>query len=195
LRSSHNRACIFSAATPLRCLASRQPPFLQKKSVLAKASTVFALFLVVTSSSYQQEIYHNQLRPILINDASNEGYFSPFAFEYDVNPVVHRPYLQFPEHAATVGQDRDVSGSYPPAPGGSLGLDVTQNIDVISSTPSTPLASPNDPSTSWLETPVTSLSMNTSPSSAVAGSFTQREGSTLTCCHCQELFYRRCDLK
>lgn len=147
------------------------------KPVLAKAFTVFAFCVFVTSPRW-----NNNYTWVPVS-----GFLSLFAFEYEINPVIHRPYLQTSECLAIIEQDSNVSGDYSPAPRESSCLYVARDIDAISSTPSTPLASPNDASTSRLETPVTSPSTNTSPCSAVTGSF--------TCCHCQEVFYRRCDLK
>lgn len=158
------------------------------KPVLAKAFTVFAFFIFVTS-------VRNVLNYTICNDPPTNLFLSPFVFEYEVNPVIHRPYLQTSKCRASIGRDRNASAGYPPASGEILGLDVAQNVDAVSSTPSTPLASPNGASTSWLDTPVTSSSTNTSPLPSVVGSFTQRGGSMFTCCHCQEVFYRHCDLK
>jgi hypothetical protein len=103
--------------------------------------------------------------------------------------------LQTSEFPATIAQDRDVPGSCFSAPGKSFGVDDTQNIDTITSTPSTRLTSPDNASAGWLGTPATSPSTKTSPPSSVIGSFTQCEGSSFTCCHCQKVFHRRCDLK
>lgn len=157
--------------------------------MLAKAFTVFAFFIVVTSFQFGSSGYG-----IRFYEPSEE-FLSPFTFEYEVNPVIHRPYLQTSKCLATIGSDRDASGGYPPILGESFGLDVAQDIDAISPTPSTRLTSPNNTSASWLETPATSPSTNTSPLSYVVGPFAQREGSSFTCCHCQEVFHRRCDLK
>lgn len=151
------------------------------KPVLAKAFTVFAFFIVVTSFQCGNSGYG------YVSTDPAKDFLSPFTFEYEVNPVIHRPYLQTSKCLATIGSDRDASGGCPPTLG--------ENIDATSSAPSTRLTSPNNVSASWLETPATSPSTNTSPLSSVVGPFVQREGSSFTCCHCQEVFHRRCDRK
>lgn len=213
-----------SAAAPPRCLALRQLQSFNnlsageglhrlrhfsaaKLSILQEEvlNTFFARLYTSSRPLYTFFAFHENLNntsPILQDEnnhtflhASNDRAFSPFAFEYDLNPVIHRPYLQTWEQLAIIGQDCEVSHGYFTASPERLGLDVTQYIDATSSTPSTQLTSPNDASTGWLETPATSPSANTSPLSTVTDSFPQREGSNFICCQCQEAFYRRCDLK
>jgi hypothetical protein len=184
LQSSRSRVYILPAAAPPRCLASRQPSSLQQNQCWRRPSPSSPFLIVVTSFQCGDSGY-----------GYVHVFLSPFTFEYEVNPVIHRPYLQTSKYLATIGSDRDVSGGYPPTLGESSDLDVAQNIDAIPSTPSTRFTSPNNASTSWLETPATSPSTNTSPLSSVVGPFAQGEGSSFTCCHCQEVFHRRCDLK
>ena len=172
--------------------------------VSAKASIVFALLLAATSLPYGFPIldFHSVSYGALVSKAdsqqsrcvagqssntANGQVFSPFAFEYDINPVIHRPYLEESQSVEATGHTHTVS---------LLPASVAaHHFETIPSVPSTPRASSEILSDYWLDTPATSISASTSPYGSVPDSITQSEGPYFICCLCQDEFSRRCDLK
>jgi hypothetical protein len=128
-------------------------------------------------------------------DTFDDQSFSPFAFETEFDPAVHRPHINVSEYIETVDQDIAVSSVYRTALNESSNLSTVQNVDAISFTPSTPLTPPYDAWIDWLEAPAADLSANTPPYSPIADPPTQFEGSEFICQSCPEYFHRRCDLK
>jgi hypothetical protein len=179
--------------------------------VSAKAFTVFAFLLVVTSfqnarltryvsdflGSFSFISEQDSAGPAIVQirhipedtDTANDECFSPFAFEHDINPVIHRPYIKVSQHVEVTNTHHVESESFSPP------VIAVQSEDPVSSAPSTPLESPDFIPVDGLDTPVTSISTNTSPYSSILGSITRSEGQDFVCCLCQEEFLRRCDLK
>ena len=172
----------------------------------AKASIVFALLLAATSLPYGFSIldFHNvscgalvsraglQQSQCVAGQSSNTAtgqVFSPFAFEYDINPVIHRPYLEESQSVEATCHTHTVSLDCLPA---SV---AAHHFETIPSVPSTRLASSEILSDDWLDTPATRISASTSPYDSVPGSIIQSEGPYFICCLCQDEFPRRCDLK
>jgi hypothetical protein len=101
-------------------------------------------------------------------DTFDDQSFSPFAFETEFDPAVHRPHINVSEYIETADQDIAASSVYRTALNESSNISTVQDVDAISFTPSTPLTPPYDAWTDWLEAPAADLSANTPPYSPIA---------------------------
>ena len=75
---------------------------------------------------------HSATRPHYCPDQ----FFSPNAFEHEINPVIHRPQLKSTQPIQTIKPDQMMLGNFSPV------TIIAQDIDTTSSAPSTPLVSP-----------------------------------------------------
>jgi hypothetical protein len=178
--------------------------------VLAKAFTVFAFLIVVISRTnvYVSErettshprcgrFPHDFSRFIIAPEFQT---FSPFAFEYDVNPTIHRPYLKPSEPRDHLGTaDTIVENPLPNETHTQSQEDayIETLFEAIgtSSAPSSPLTLQGTISAGHLETPASVLSTASPLSPSTSQLDSSADGAHYACPPCQEVFLRRCDLK
>lgn len=135
-----------------------------------------------------------------ISDQDQDQCHSPGAFEYDVNPVIHRPYLgtlesdDVSEHSRITSKEQmsaDIAAdesnenesSSPPSTIGNT------------SSSSTRYTSLQDTPTHQLDTPASEVEPATTNRSPNLNSSTPKVEAEFQCSLCQEAFSRRCDLK